>query len=238
MRFRSSVLILLSVLVLTTTAWLRWRHRPWLSEGEPAAPPAPAGLAAEPPGPAARTAPPGRPEVEALLGRIFDRAVRIDPASDPPFASGDFNGDETADLAVAVTVPAEEAGRTLAAPLARWIIEDASSDATDDRARIGSRPVSVRSGDRLLAIVHGAGPAAWRDAATSQAYLVKNASGDGLRSRPLAGLPPQIRMKVIRPHVGDVIEVARGRREGVVYWTAAAHVWARLPATREDPKGS
>lgn len=229
MRFRSSVIPLLSLVILATAAWRLCRPRAGsdFSEGDvPAAPTSDAVPSSAAAGPGTRPA--EAAEIPSLLDRFFDGAVEMDPGSRPAFATGDFNGDGIADLAAAVRARGEPGSKTLGAPRARWILQDAIADAGD-----GVRPpppVVPQPDERLLAVVHGGGTDAWRDARLSQAHLVKNASGPALRSRPLEDMPPEIRMKVIRAHTGDVIEVARDGRPGVVFWTAAAHVWAALPS--------
>src|SRR6266403_1081838 len=55
--------------------------------------------------PSRKTGPPPSPsEIKDTLARIFEKSATADASRNPGFAVGDFNGDGSDDLAVAVTV--------------------------------------------------------------------------------------------------------------------------------------
>jgi hypothetical protein len=225
MRLRSMGLFLLALLV-SLGALHAWRRpRPGDSgdrEGgialapppEPAPVPAPA---SEPP--------PAAHEVQAALDRVFQEAVAVDDATRPSFLTGDFNGDGVVDLAAAVR-PRRAALSTLNAGQGGWTLQDAVAPPSGS---VNGHPrVTVAGTDLLLAMVHGAGAGAWRSGDARQGFLLKNAARAGMRSRPLAEMPPAVRMSVVRAHTGDVLVADRGGRSGLLVFSGAAYAWSDL----------
>ena len=227
MRFRSVVTTLLALVVVASALYLWRRPRPVSTvperEKDVVLPP-PAESAPSPSRPP--VPPPALAEVQPALDRVFARTVRVDLKVSPAFVAGDFNGDEIADLAVAVRPRDQGTLPALNDPLAGWGLQDAAVPPPPPPDK--PKPVSVALGDRLLAVVHGAGDQAWRSSESMQGYLVKNAAGPGLQPRPLMGVPEGIRMQVTRIHAGDVIATRRGGGDGVVIWTGARYQWADL----------
>ena len=225
MRFRSTVVPLLAVVVVASALYLRRRPPPRVEviETERAVTPGPPEPSALPSPP--RIAAPALSEVQPALDRVFDQAVVMDQATRPPFASGDFDGDDVTDLAVAVRPRNETALSTLNAKRPPWIVQDATPQ---ENATGTPEPVKVSARDLLLAVVPGAAPGGWRNPDLRRGYLVKNAVGSSLSARPLAELPDAIRMRTYRVHPGDVIVSNRGGQPGVVLWTAAAYIWVDL----------
>jgi hypothetical protein len=223
MRFRSISIIILAFMVSGSALYLWRRPRPAIYSGAresgvtlPSAGP--------PSAPSPRLdAPPTAREVRARLDRVFGRALDVDQGTRPPFVSGDFNGDGAADLAVAVR-PRGDALSTLNAEMTAWSLQDAAaaSDAVDGRPP----RVAVAAGDVLLAVVHGVQDGGWRSEEARQAFLVKNAVGAGLSTRPLAEMPPAVRMTVVRGHAGDVLVGERDGRRGVALFNGGAYRWA------------
>jgi len=118
--------------------------------------------------------PASRPEAALALARVFGPAVTLD--AEP--AVGDFNGDGSPDLAVAVR-PRPGQAPALGDPLANWTVQDC-----DDRP--APHPVTppvtgprapIAEAERLLAVIHGVGARGWRDDEARQAYLVRAGSG-------------------------------------------------------------
>jgi hypothetical protein len=229
MRFRSTLLVFLALVVATSGLYLVWRPRPRAPVSdrekdvvllpEPSPTPSPSPIAA-----------PTLPEVQPTLDRVFDQTLILEAASQPAFLAADFNGDSITDLA-AVVRPVTDALPKLNDALANWSLQDAARPPVIDAAN-KPEPVSVAAGDRLLAVVHGVDAAGWRSPEARQGYLVKNAVGSQMRLSPLTKLPDAIRMATSRAHVGDVILEERGGERGVILWTGAAYAWAGLRAVR------
>jgi hypothetical protein len=227
MRLRSIVIVLAAAIVVATAVHRWFRPPPAASYGHerpddivtpPAAPETPV-----PSLPA--VAAPTAAEVQPALDDVFERTVTEDPAAAPAFLAGDFNGDGVADLAVVVRPRGPEALPEINAAMARFGVQDAALPLVP--AGAPARP-AVAADERLLAVIHGGLPGGWRERDARQGYLVKNAVGTDLARRPLRTAPDDVRMKVIRVHVGDVIAQRRGGRPGIVLWTGAAYVWADL----------
>ena len=234
MAFRSAVLFLLALAVAGSAAYLWRRPRPYTAglDREPAVVVSPpeSPTPAPPPVPAS---PPQAAEVQPALDRVFDQTVVVDPALQPAFVAGDLNGDDITDLAVAVRPRADVSIAPLNAGLTRWRRIDAQDPSPPPGAPAGPAPVEIAREDLLLAVIHGAEGAAWRDATATQGYLVKNALAGGLRLRPLMEVPDEVRVRVIRAHKGDVIAQIRAGRTGVVFWNGATYSWGDTgPAAR------
>jgi hypothetical protein len=179
--------------------------------------------------PAPKLPPPTESEVKAALHRVFgDDLIPKSAASDGiQFIVGDFNGDQSEDLAL---VARSAAGKLndINDELANWIIQDA------DKAFIpppGTSVVTppkqerprVEPGEYVLAIIHGVGPAGWRNPDARQAYIVKHAAAT------FEGIAPSISQKAIRamhlPVETDIIKEVRNNRKGFVFWTGGVYAW-------------
>lgn len=178
--------------------------------------------------PAREPPPPGAAEVGGAVERIFKGAVNVGPARAPSFAVGDFNGDDSQDLAVAVAVAPGRLGE-INDELANWIVKDpfAAASASYGEAR---RRVLVEESDALLAVIHGYGTQGWRDPRATQTYVLKDAAGERLRARARTaaraagegGKQPRL--------LGDVIDETVGGRAGFLYYNGAHYLWY-------DPRG-
>ena len=225
MRFRSTVVALLAVIVVTSAVYLRRRPVPRVDVIETEGAVAPAPLEPGPLPSPSRIAAPALSEVQPTLDRVFGQAVVMDSAIRSPFVAGDFDGDDVADLAVAVRPRSEAALSELNAGRPDWIVQDA---AAQENATGKPEPVKVAARELLLAVVPGVAAGGWRNPDLRRGYLVRNAAGSSLKTRPLAELPDAIRMRTYRAHTGDVIVTNRGGQPGVVLWTAAAYIWVDL----------
>ena len=161
-------------------------------------------------------------EVNTALHRIFADTVSSTP-QEHSFATGDFNGDGSPDIAVVVHPNATKL-KTLNSPIANWMIQDATNayfPPTNQRAVVmppKPKPQSARSNELLLAVIHGYGPRGWRDPEAQQAYLVRHAGDAPIRSHPapdhVAGAPASIRQSEI---------IVEGT--GFLFWTGSQYAW-------------
>lgn len=173
--------------------------------------------------------PPGAAEVEGAVERIFKGSLTAGAA--PSFAVGDFNGDDSQDLAVAVA-PAPGRLEEVNDELAGWIIKDpfAPLPGGGDLYGAARRRVTVEESDGLLAVIHGYGVAGWRDARATQTYVLKGAAGERISARaPKAALASGDESKMPQL-VGDVIDETVGGRAGFIYYNGAHYLWY-------DPRG-
>ncbi len=170
--------------------------------------------------------PPSQAEVEAALHRVFgDDLVAI--ANSQSFIAGDFNGDQSEDLAV-IARPAVSKLDDVNNELANWTIQDA------DKAFIpppGKKVVvppkqerpRVEPGEQVLAIIHGFGPSGWRNPDARQAYIIKHAAAS------FQGTAPSVSQKAIRamklPVETEIIKEIRDNKKGFLFWTGGAYAW-------------
>lgn len=193
----------------------------------------PSTTAAEPrPDPdASKTAlpPPTAADVQQAVSRIYGDNVQPDPASSPHYVIGDFNGDDSPDLAVEVR-PVSQKLSNLNDDFANWIVEDPKRIFVPDanHGKVQKLPPrrpreQVRAGEPLLAIVHGYGPQGWRETMAQQSYLLRNTGGKelGLKNKDvLAGNTSPVLF-------GDLIERDHGGRKALLFWTGGHYAWYR-----------
>jgi hypothetical protein len=164
--------------------------------------------------------------VEAALHRVFgDNLVAITSKS-PFFIVGDFNGDESEDVAL-IARPAPGKLQDVNSELSNWTIQDADRalGPMDKKVVIAAkeeRP-AVAKGEEVLAIIHGVGAKGWRDSDARQAYIVKHAAAT------LLGTAPSISQKAIRimhlPFPTDIIKQVRNNKKGFLFWTGGVYAW-------------
>lgn len=195
---------------------------------KPIAVPTPqASSAAAEPTPAAKLPPPTQAEVEDALHRVFGNALIVNATNRQSFIVGDFNGDESEDLAI-IARPAPGKLADINNELSNWTIQDADkafivpAGKTVVVSRNQERP-RVEAGEEVLAIVHGYGPKGWRNPDARQAYLVKHAGATFL------GTAPSLSQKAIRamklPYETDIIKQVRNNRKGFLFWTGGTYAW-------------
>jgi len=167
-------------------------------------------------------------EVQQAVARVFGSTVNVDNHTPDSFVAGDFNGDDSIDLAVLVK-PAPLRLSEINSSLANWIIQDPHRSFIPPKNQTvvilppRTEPEHVRSGQLLLAVIHGFGKDGWRDSRARQAYLLSNAAGDALASaRPSQSLQRDFG---VFSSQRDVIAEYLGSTYGVVYWTGAAYAW-------------
>ncbi len=174
-------------------------------------------------------------DVVATVERIFGNAAVADPA--PQFVAGDFNADGSVDLAVVVHPVDLE---TINSEVANWIREDVNRfELPPANAHVfrreQSHPSAVRfeKSEAMLAVVHGFGPAGWRNPLARQTYLLKNAVGVKLSAedKPSFLRDGDFWNTAIRSR-GQLIAETRGTTQGVVYWTGAQYAWQPAPGKK------
>lgn len=170
--------------------------------------------------------------VRAKIRQVFGSAVTMAKGNEAVFLVGDFDGDHSPDIAVVVTAAADQLDK-LNSPYANWLIEDPRTITAPDMAHAGpaalAKPAKregVRSGDLLLAIIHGHGAEGWRSPSATQFFLLQNSVGKGMwvesyetarnsfTKRP--GFPP------VR---GDVIHATLGGHAGILYRLGGEYLW-------------
>ena len=171
------------------------------------------------------SAPATSAEVNAALHRIFANAVKS-TSQQHSFATGDFNGDGSPDLA-ALVYPAESKLKTLNDPLANWTIQDATQaflPPADQRVVImppKAKPQSAHASEPLLAVIHGYGQNGWRNPEALQAYLVRHAGSGPIEARRppdhVQGAPASIKQSEI------IFEPTAG--PGFLFWTGSQYAW-------------
>jgi hypothetical protein len=172
--------------------------------------------------------PPTPEEVEKVVAHLFNRDVSLMAGPRPFVLVGDFNGDNSLDLAVAVR-PESTKLDEINAELANWTVQDPRRAYVPPRGKSvevlppAPKPEKAKAGENLLAVIHGYGPDGWRDPLASQTYLLKNAVG----VRPVVGKPSQALASDFGPFPSprDVISENFSGQHGVIYWTGAAYAW-------------
>ena len=177
-----------------------------------------------------KLAPPTKAQVEEAFHRVFgdDLVAQSDAGSDhAAFIVGDFNGDQSEDLAIIVR-PAAGKLNDVNSEFANWIIQDADKAfiAPPGKAVVAppkqARP-RVERGEQILAIIHGVGPEGWRNPKARQAYLVKHAAAT------FEGTAPSVSQKAIRvmhlPVETEIIKEVRNNKKGFLFWTGGVYAW-------------
>jgi hypothetical protein len=173
-------------------------------------------------------APPTVKETQDTVARLFQGDVTLVAGQNPMVLVGDFNGDSSLDLAVAVKpVPAKLS--EINAALANWTVQDPhrSYVAPKDKSVVvvppAPKPETVKAEEVLLLVIHGYGAAGWRDPLANQTYLLKETIG----SRAEVAKPSQALAKDFGPFPSprDVISETFAGKHGVIYWTGAAYAW-------------
>jgi hypothetical protein len=127
---------------------------------------------------APKVAPPASTtELREVVTRIYKNAVIVDDARPDAFVVGDFNGDDSQDIAIAVK-PGKGMLSELNSEYANWILEDPQTvhvmEVHKDVQKFPEKPapVIVRQSDNLLAVIHGHQETGWRNPVATQTYLL------------------------------------------------------------------
>ena len=180
------------------------------------------------PAPAAKLPPPTRAEVDEKVRRIFGDAVTVEHGAHPFFIVGDFNGDDSEDLAVIVRPTAGKLAE-VNDDVANWIIQDADFYSAAQAAQRVVKandvppPPRIAAGEQVLAILHGYGPKGWHNPEARQSYLVKHAAATFLGTSR-SNTQQSIRMMHL-PAETDIIQELRQNKKGFLFWTGGAYAW-------------
>jgi hypothetical protein len=199
---------------------------PVATESQPLVPLPPA---PPPPASPAELSAPTPAEVRAAVARIYKDAVRVNTTRAPGFVIGDFNGDQSQDIAVVVE-PVKEKLDDLNSDVAAWIIRDPLSASLAPliavkRDEPPARPVITDGDAVLLAVIHGYGAQGWRDAQARQTYLLKNAAGNRLTVAPRRTALTAIKGTSAPSVHGDVIKMTTAGTAGFLYHSGASYLW-------------
>jgi hypothetical protein len=175
--------------------------------------------------------PPTLAEARDALERVYRRAVVLSENPPAPFLTGDFNGDGSEDIAIAVGANAGMLAE-INSEFANWIVEDPKKVAVFDAGKVAQPApaatgrVQVEARDALLAVIHGHGRGGWRDPLATQSYLLKNAAGEEMRAVPLRQFPAALKVKKHGANSrADIISLRLGGVAGFLYWTGGKYAW-------------
>jgi len=195
-------------------------------EASPAVPAAPANQ----PRAATNSLPPAELNaVKEAVKRVFKDAAFIDTARDHSFVAGDFNGDQSQDIAVVIKPDAQKLP-AMNEEYPAWMLRDpfGSLEARSPRLRIAANDV-------LLAIIHGYGADGWHDPQATQTFLLKNAAGSAMQTRPLKEFSMANQGKKLPQLRGDVLAESIGEKSGYLYFADATYAWYDPKTFRGEP---
>lgn len=174
--------------------------------------------------------PPRLEEVREVLARVYKDAVTLDATRPEGYLVGDFNGDDSQDIAIIVH-PAKEKLDELNSEFALWIVEDPRLVVLPDPHKSVQKlppipdPVKVQPDKQLLTIIHGHKKEGWRNPEARQSYLLDNAVGSSLTAASLKDSQGASRNQSGLSISGDVIKETLAGEQGFLYWTGAKYAW-------------
>jgi hypothetical protein len=169
-------------------------------------------------------------EVNEAVTRVFRNAATIDSKREPNFFIGDFNGDNSQDIAV-ILMPEKEKLAEMNQEFPPWILRDPLS--------VVNRPASplrIAASDVLLAIIHGYGPNGWRDNQATQTYLLKNAVGLDVKAYPKNDFANANQGKKLPRLSGDLIGENLHSNPRYLYFTGAQYSWYDPQTFKGEPE--
>jgi len=172
-------------------------------------------------------------DVKAAVNRIFGETAVIDATNRNPYLIGDFNADQSEDVAV-VLKPAPAKLMAINDPLSNWIIQDPHHVFIPPRDKdvvVMPAPPKrevVQANDTLLAVIHGVGPTGFRNPIAIQTFVLRNVVGGRLVvSTPSESLEKDFGR--LPADQGVIAETLNGET-GVLYWTGAGYAWHKESA--------
>ena len=168
-------------------------------------------------------------EVQVAVKRVFKDAAQLDTSRATNFLAGDFNGDNSQDIAVVVR-PASQKLDEMNEDYRPWIVKDPFTPP------LHVSRIRIEADDVLLAVIHGYGANDWRDPQATQTYLLKNAVGSGLEVQKKKEFLAANSDKKVPRLQGDVIgETLRGT-SGFLYFTGPTYSWYDPRTFKGDPE--
>jgi hypothetical protein len=168
-------------------------------------------------------------EVQEAVRRVFKEAALLDSSRNPNFVAGDFNGDDSQDIAV-ILKPAPGKLSEMNEDSPPWILRDLRKPAQP------AMPSRITQNEMLLAVMHGFGPDGWRDPQATQTYLLKNAVGSDVKMHSKLEFLTANRSKKLPRLFGDLIgEVLQGR-SGYLYFAEATYSWYDPNTFKGEPE--
>jgi hypothetical protein len=161
--------------------------------------------------------PPTKAELRAVIKKNYEDVVTIDDSRPTPFMIGDFNGDNSEDIAVVVK-PRKVSD--LNSEYVNWILEDPHN--------VQQIAKNVRPNEVLLAVIHGREREGWRHELARQTYLLKNAVGTDLEKLSIRQLRSSGESKLLPQLRGDVIREKLNGSGGIIYWLGGKYAWHPL----------
>jgi hypothetical protein len=192
-------------------------------------PPSPVASIEAPPLVAAKLPPPELDQVQEAVKRVFKEAAIIDSNQKTAFVAGDFNGDQSEDIAVIVK-PTPEKLSDMNKEFSPWLLRDPFGT-----HETGSPRLSVAATDVLLAVIHGFGDKGWRDAEATQTFLLKNAAGSGLETHAGKQFLTANQGKKLPTLRGDLIGETVSGKSGYLYFAGATYAWYDPKTFRGEP---
>jgi len=170
-------------------------------------------------------------EIHKAINRILGSLVEIPAGSDLLYVYGDFNGDESQDIAVVVR-PAQGSIEEINSELANWTLDDPTIPSQLDPNKATQplpphpAPVRFEQTDFMLAIIHGYGPEGWRNQEAKQTYLLRHAVGSGMKTQSLKSSLGALKTREGMPRLrGDVIGQSLNGETGFIYWAGGRYAW-------------
>jgi hypothetical protein len=182
--------------------------------------------------------PPTLEQVQEAVKRVFKDSVVIDASRAPSYFVGDFNGDQSQDLAI-VLKPAAGKLQELNQEFPNWLAREPmklvlarskplARPAPDTRLPNPAAGQTVRfeQSDVLLAVIHGYGPKGWHDPEATQTHLLRDVVGANMRIQPLSEAAKAY--KGIKPFpaiYGDLIQETLVGQPGFLHFAGSTYSW-------------
>jgi len=158
-------------------------------------------------------------EVQEAVRRVFKDSAAIDTTTTPNFLTGDFNGDQSEDLAV-VLKPIAGKLAAMNEEYPAWLLRDPS------QGNPGERPkVNIQEDEAMLAIIHGFGENDWRDPQATQTFLLKNVTGSNMAVLTGKDFSSKHSGRKLPRPAGDLIEETLRGSTGCLYYSSANYLW-------------
>jgi len=169
-------------------------------------------------------------EVQEAVKRVFKEAALLDSDHNPNFIAGDFNGDDSPDIAV-ILKPAQGKLPELNEGSPAWILEDPLVP-----AQPGTPSPRITASEVLLAVIHGYGPDGWRDPQATQTYLLKNAVGSEVKTQSKNEFMTDNQGQKLPQLSGDLISEILHGRSGALYFADATYAWFDPKTFKGEPE--